>query len=103
MQATYRGIRCPTCAMPCISYPIITFETPPIHLLTKTEQADWNQDCTAGANVSPLKFNTLSRVPTDRRPTELLEVGGTQAQKRLRSCRPDGSNSFARWDHSRHL
>jgi len=85
MQATYRGISRPTCAMSCISHPIITLETPPIHLLTKTEQADWNQDRTAGANVSPLEFNTLSTVPTDRRPTELWEVGETQAQKRLRS------------------
>lgn len=62
MQATYRGIRRPACAMPCVSYPMVLCEPPPLHLLTETEQADWNQNCTAGTNVST--FNTLLHIPT---------------------------------------
>jgi hypothetical protein len=86
MQATYRGIRRPTYATPCISNPIITLETPPLQSLTKAEQTHWNQNCTTKANVSPLNFNTLSWVPTLWILTELLEAGGTQARKRLHSC-----------------
>lgn len=62
MQATYRGVRRPACATPCVSCPIILCERPPLHSHTETEQADWNQDCTAGTNVST--FNTLVHIPT---------------------------------------
>lgn len=48
--------------MPCVSYPMVSCEPPPLHPLTETEQADWNQDCTAGTNVST--FNILLHIPT---------------------------------------